>query len=202
SKVQTRPVNASQQQRALQVLAQTLTAQTLQIPEHIQALLVPRAYGEGYNREQFNGLTGLTVDTDTMAASAARFVLDLILHPHRLERLQQQHSRERAIPDVTAVRNTIAQATISPAQRADATSLEQRLAFESLGAITHAYQQENTSATVKAALYSFLQRQQQQWQQAAPSAHRDYAMHALKTWEEGKPWPLKPAPALPPGSPI
>lgn len=202
SAVQARPVNASQQQRALQVLAQTLSANTLQVPEHIRTLLVPQAYGQGYDRERFSGLTGLTADTDTMAASAARFVLELMLHPQRLERLQQQHSHERAIPDVIAVLNTIAQAAITPAQQADASSLEQRLAFESLGAVVRAYQQESASASVKAALYSFLDRQQQQWQQAEPSAHRDYALYALAQWQEGKPWPVQPAPALPPGSPI
>jgi len=200
--VQTRPVNASQQQRALQVLSNTLSAKTLALPEHLHSLLLPSAYGESYDRERFSGLTGVTVDTDTMAASAARFVLDLMLHPQRLERLQQQHSREGAIPDVTKVLSAIAEAAIQPAQNNKASSLQQRLAFESLGAVVRAYQHDNSSAAVKAALYSFLQHQQQQWQQAAPSAHRDYAVFALQQWADGKPWPLQPAPALPPGSPI
>lgn len=200
--VQTRPVNASQQQRALQVLSHTLSAKTLALPEHLHSLLLPSAYGEGYDRERFSGLTGVTVDTDTMAASAARFVLDLMLHPQRLERLQQQHSRDAAIPNVAKVLNAIAEAAIQPAHSNKASSLQQRLAFESLGAVVRAYQHDNSSAAVKAALYSFLQRQQQQWQQATPSAHRDYAVFALQQWADGKPWPVQPAPALPPGSPI
>lgn len=199
---QVRPVNASQQQRALQVLSKTLAADTLALPTALHGLLAPAAYGESDDRERFSGLTGLTPDTDTMAASAARFVLDLLLHPQRLERLQQQHSHDRAIPDTTAVVNHIAQATITPAQAADASSLQQRLAFESLGAVVRAYQTESMSASVKAALFSFLTRQQQQWQQAAPSSHRDFAVYALALWADGKPWPMQPAPALPPGSPI
>ncbi|WP_339878855.1 zinc-dependent metalloprotease [Pseudidiomarina gelatinasegens] len=197
-----RPVNASQQRRALQVITQTLTADTLSLPEHIISLLAPSAYGEGYDRERFTGLTGLVADTDTMAASSARFVLDLLLHPQRLERLQQQHSRVAAIPDVTAVLNQVAEAAIAPAQATKANTLTQRLAFESLDAIVRAYQNEQLSAAIKAPLFSFLQSQLQQWQQAPASAHRDYAVYALTQWQAGKPWPLKPAPALPPGSPI
>lgn len=199
---QTRPVNATQQRRALQVLTDTLTAEQLRLPAHLHGLLVPSAYGEGYDRERFNGLTGLTIDADTMAASAARFVLNLMLHPQRLERLQQQHSRDNAIPSVTTVLNAIAKATLTTAKNSQAKSLEQRLAFESLGAIVAVYQQDALSGSVKAAIFSFLQRQQQQWQQAQPSAHRDFILYALAQWEDGKPWPVKPAPALPPGSPI
>lgn len=198
-----RPVNATQQQRALKQLSRTLSAEVLAVPPTIADLLVPPAYGENANdRERFTGLTGLTADPDTMAASAARFVLDLMLHPQRLERLQQQHYRDRAIPTISMVLNEIATTAITPAQAAEANSLQQRLAFEALAAIVRTYQMDAVSATVKAPLFQFLQQQLQQWQRSPASAHRDYAIYALEQWVAGKPWPLKPAPELPPGSPI
>src|SRR5690554_7941823 len=106
-----------------------------------------------------------------MAASTLRFILELMLHPQRLECLQQQHSADTAMPDVTRVMAAIDSAVINPAQRPAATSLEQRLAFESLGIIAHHYQMKNLSGSVKAPLFAFLQQQQQQWQQAQASAH-------------------------------
>jgi len=197
-----RPVNASQQQRAISVLSQSLSADTLALPERIINLLAPAAYGEGYDRERFNGLTGLVADPDTMAASSARFVLNLMLNSQRLERLQQQHSRDQSIPAVSVLLNHIADAAIAPAYAANASTLEQRLAFEALDAVVTTYNQNNLSAAIKAPLFAFLKAQQQSWQSAASSAHRDYALHALEQWFAGKPWPLKAAPDLPPGSPI
>ena len=197
-----RPVNASQQQRAISVLSQSLSADTLALPERIINLLAPAAYGEGYDRERFNGLTGLVADPDTMAASSARFVLNLMLNSQRLERLQQQHSRDQSIPAVSVLLKHIADAAIAPAYAANASTLEQRLAFEALDAIVTTYGQDNLSAAIKAPLFAFLKAQQQNWQSAASSAHRDYALYTLEQWFAGKPWPLKAAPDLPPGSPI
>ncbi|PHR66453.1 MAG: peptidase [Idiomarina sp.] len=197
-----RSVNASQQLRAIRVLSKTLRAETLALPEHIFSLLAPPSYGEGNDRERFNGLTGLVSDPDTMAASSARFVLNLMLNSQRLERLQQQHSRNKAIPDVTALLNQVAEAAITPAYEANASTLEQRLAYEVLDAVVSTYGHDKVSASVKAPIFSFLQRQLERWQQAPKSAHRDYAVYALEQWFAGKPWPLKPAPELPPGSPI
>jgi hypothetical protein len=197
-----RPVNASQQQRAISVLSQSLSADTLALPERIINLLAPAAYGEGYDRERFNGLTGLVADPDTMAASSARFVLNLMLNSQRLERLQQQHSRDQSIPAVSVLLKHIADAAIAPAYAANASTLEQRLAFEALDAIVTTYGQDNLSAAIKAPLFAFLKTQQQSWQNAESSAHRDYALYTLEQWFAGKPWPLKAAPDLPPGSPI
>ncbi|MDX1705852.1 zinc-dependent metalloprotease [Pseudidiomarina sp.] len=197
-----RPVNAQQQQRALQQLTQTLTAEQLALPESIKVLLVPTAYGEPASRETFSGLTGLIPDADSMAASAARFTLELMLHPQRLERLQQQQQQDADIPDVYQVLKHIEQQAIAPAYQPDASSLEQRLAFESLTAIVQTYMNEQLSSTAKAPLYSFLQAQQQAWESAAVSDHRQFALAALRQLFTEQSWPLKPAPALPPGSPI
>ncbi len=197
-----RMVNASQQQRALRTLATTLNADTLRLPTHIHQYLTAPAYGEGTDRERFVGFTGLLPDTDTMAASTARFSLNLLLNSERLERLAQQHSQQRAVPSVMAVLQQIATASITPAQASAADSLTQRLAFESLDAMVRTYQTESLSAVVKAPLYQFLQQQLSTWKQAPASAHRDFTVYALEQLFAGKEWPLSSAPELPPGSPI
>lgn len=201
--VQLRPVNAAQQQRALNLLSTTLSAEQLRLPTAISGLLTPPAYGEdGNDRERFKGLTGLFADPDTMAASSARFSLQLLLHPQRLERLAQQRQTDAAIPSVNQVLAAVSKHSIQPAFAANADSLTVRLAFESLTAVVESYLQPQLSASVKAPLYQFLQQQQQAWQQAPASAQRDFALHALELLWTKQQWPLQPAPALPPGSPI
>src|SRR5690554_7974675 len=100
------------------------------------------------------------------------------------------------------VLSRIPTAALTPAQAAGANSLQQPLALEALAAIARTYQMDAVSATVKAPLFQCLHQQLQQWQRSPASAHRDYAIYALEQWVAGKPWPLKPAPELPPGSPI
>lgn len=198
-----RPVNAAQQQRALALLSQTLSAEKLRLPNSISRLLTPPAYGEdGNDRELFKGLTGLFADTDSMAASSARFSLQLLLQPQRLERLAQQRQTDNTIPSIAQVLAAVTEQSIEPAYRASADSLQVRLAFESLTAVVETYLQPQLSASVKAPLYQFLQQQQQAWQQAPASAHRDFALHALALLWQHQQWPLQAAPALPPGSPI
>lgn len=198
-----RPVNAAQQQRALALLSDTLSAEQLRLPASIMTLLTPAAYGEDANdRERFTGLTGLFADTDSMAASSARLSLQLLLQPQRLERLAQQRQQDDAIPSISQVLQAIAERSIKPAYAATADSLQVRLAFESLTAVAQGYLQPQLSASVKAPLYQFLQQQQNAWQQAPASAHRDFALHALNQLWQHQQWPLQAAPALPPGSPI
>ncbi|KFZ31466.1 peptidase [Pseudidiomarina salinarum] len=197
-----RPVNAQQQRRALQQLSQTLSAEQLALPDTIKALLVPTAYGEPASRETFSGLTGLIPDPDSMAASAARFTLELMLHPERLERLQQQQQQDETIPDVRQLLSAVEQQAIAPAYQPAASSLEQRLAFEALTAIAGSYLNAQLSSTAKAPLHAFLQQQQQLWEGAAASDHRQFALAALTQLFSEQSWPVKPAPALPPGSPI
>lgn len=198
-----RIVNGAQQQRALKLLSSSLSADTLRLPASLQALLVPAAYGEdGNDRERFRGLTGLFPDPDSIAASTARFTLELLLHSQRLERLAQQAQQEQAVPSLSMLFSAIEQQAIAPAYNAHADSLQQRLAFESLTALVGLYQQPQLSVSVKAPLQQFLQQQQQRWQQAPASAHRDFALAAFAELWQHQRWPLQPAPTLPPGAPI
>ncbi|WP_411360586.1 zinc-dependent metalloprotease [Pseudidiomarina sp. YC-516-91] len=199
--VKARVVNAAQQQRALQLLAQTWQADALALSPEIRELLLPFAYGSSATRENFSGMTGLVPDPETMAASAARFSLQLVLNNQRLERLLQQAQHDADVPSVTDVLTTIATSAIAPAQQNAATSLQERIAFEALTAVAEVYLQDNSPA-LQARLLSFMQQQQRDWQSAADSPAKQLALAALTKLFEDHTWPLKGAPALPPGSPI
>ncbi|RUO61917.1 zinc-dependent metalloprotease [Pseudidiomarina insulisalsae] len=197
-----RVVNAAQQQRALQLVVNTLAPGQLALPPEIEKLLLPFAYGSSATRENFEGYTSVTADPDTMAASAARFTLELLLNSQRLERLAQQQRLQDDVPDVRKVLDTMAASAITPAQKAQASSLEQRVAFEALTATVKLYQNA-ASGVVKATSYAFLTDQLASWQAQPQSAHQQFIVAALTgLLERQQPWPLQPAPALPPGSPI
>lgn len=197
-----RAVNGGQQQRALRQLLRTIAADTLALPPAITQWLQPLAYGEPTNREHFRGATGLIPDAQAMAASSAAFSLDLLLHPERLSRLQQQHEHDDTIPDVAAVLAGIAETTLIPAQHAQATALEQQLALTSLTAVVHSYQAATANALLQAQLQAFLLAQRAEWQAAEPSAMRAFVVDALESWFTRGQWPLTKAQPLPPGSPI
>ncbi|MEA3587496.1 zinc-dependent metalloprotease [Pseudidiomarina sp. 1APP75-27a] len=196
-----RPVNAAQQQRALKVLAQTFSAEQLALPASVREVLLPFAYGSGSTRENFAGNTGLIPDPETMAASAARFSLQLLLHPERLERLAQQHQHNPELPDVAAVFATITRTAITPARSGVATTLAERVAFEALTAVAELYQRP-LSPVLKGRVLHFIESEQRAWQAASDSAARSLALTAIKQLMDDGTWPLKGAPALPPGSPI
>lgn len=199
--VQQRPVNATQQRRALQVLAQTFDAGRLALPASVREVLLPFAYGSSATRENFTGKTGLIPDPDTMAASAARFSLQLVLHPERLERLAQQHQHNTELPDVQAVLDEIAATAIAPARTGVATTVAERVAFEALTAVAELYLQP-LSPVLKGRVLHFLQAEQQAWQDAPASAARSLALNAIEQLLQEGEWPLQGAPELPPGSPI
>ncbi len=200
--VATRPVNATQQQRALAILTSALSTEQLQLPQQVEQLLLPYAYGSSATRENFTGFTSLVPDADTIAASAARFTLQLLLNNARLERLAQQQRLDSNIPSARDVLDSIAEQAIAPAHAVTASSTEQRIAFEAFTAIVELYQQAQ-SGVIKATAYAFLQDQLNSWQQQPASAHQRFLVAALQgLLSEQQAWPLAPAPALPPGSPI
>ncbi|HET8817476.1 MAG TPA: zinc-dependent metalloprotease, partial [Pseudidiomarina sp.] len=197
-----RAVNGSQQQRALRQLLRTIDADTLALSPAIMAWLQPLAYGEPMSREHFHGATGLIPDAHAMASSSAAFSLNLLLHPERLGRLQQQHAYDESIPDVATVLSGIAETTLQPAQQTAATALEQQLALTTLTAIVHSYQAATANPLLQAQLQAFLINQRDQWHNATESATQAFVLNALESWFTRGQWPLEPAQPLPPGSPI
>lgn len=197
-----RAVNGSQQHRALRQLLQTISADTLALDPTVAAWLQPLAYGESASREHFQGATGLIPDPHTMATSSAAFTLDLLIHPQRLSRLQQQHAVDSTIPSVAEVLDGVAATVLVPAQADTASALEQQLALTALTAIVHTSQAAHSNALLQAQLHAFLNAQSESWQDAAPSATRTFVMQALAGWFTRGEWPLTKAATLPPGSPI
>ncbi len=83
-------VSRGQQLSALEAVLETLSAETLAIPEDKLKLFPPRAFGFPRTRESFKGNMGVAFDALSVAETASAFTLSLLLHPERANRLVQQ----------------------------------------------------------------------------------------------------------------
>ena len=92
-------VPAASQRRALDVLLDTLSPESLAVPEHILKILPPRAPGLQETRELFPGYTGITFDPLGAAETLAGITVANLLHPQRAARLIQYHARNPELPD-------------------------------------------------------------------------------------------------------
>ena len=86
-------VAGREQRRALENVLVTLDADFLAIPDHILELIPPPAYRYG-DGEPFPRHTGILFDPLTAADVSADYTLSLLLHPERMARLVDYHSRD------------------------------------------------------------------------------------------------------------
>jgi hypothetical protein len=91
-----RTLSGTEQRRALDALLDTLSPEFLRLPDGLQALIPPAAYGWERDRESPAGYTGATLDLLSLAEASVQHTLDLLLHPQRLARLRQQAALDPA----------------------------------------------------------------------------------------------------------
>ncbi len=96
-------VDAADQRKALAAVLQTLSPETLTLPEPLLNLLPPTPPGFPRNRESFPSQTGLTFDPVAAAQSAADLTLALLFNPERASRLVQYHARQPTLPSLGEV---------------------------------------------------------------------------------------------------
>lgn len=94
-------VDAGRQRRALEVILGILEPETLDLPEPVLDLLLPRPFSAPRNREMFESFTWPAFDALGAARTAADQVVAGLVRPERIGRLIDQHRRspERPGPD-------------------------------------------------------------------------------------------------------
>jgi hypothetical protein len=105
-----RPVAPAKQEKALGEMLSTLDPSFLAIPNRILDLIPPPAYGMAPG-ESFDSRTAPVFDPLGVAASSARFTIDLILQPQRMARLVAQHARNPKEPGLAQVLDRTLDAT-------------------------------------------------------------------------------------------
>ncbi|PTX42914.1 uncharacterized protein DUF5117 [Christiangramia gaetbulicola] len=100
------------QEKALESILKTLTAEELAIPKDKLELFPPRAFGYGRDRESFKSNTDVAFDALGAPATASEMTLALLLHPGRAERLIQQHALNKDLPGLEYVLEEMISETI------------------------------------------------------------------------------------------
>lgn len=88
-----KPVSGNTQKKALSSLLATLSPEALKVPDHIINIIPPAAYGYSKSRESFKSQTGMTFDPIAASESYANYILEFMLNPQRLSRIQQFSNR-------------------------------------------------------------------------------------------------------------
>lgn len=103
------PIPAEQQKRALDTLLQTLTVDTLKLPQQLLQQLPPihNSYWFTVPDETLTSRTRPVFDWVAAAETAAALCFDALLSPQRLERLYQQHLLDSNMPGVVTVLDAV-----------------------------------------------------------------------------------------------
>jgi len=113
-------VPAAAQKAALAALMETLTVDTLRIPERILQLIPPTASGYGGGTaERFEKRTDPTFDPIGAAAIAADVTVTALLQPQRAARTVEQHGRDAAIPGFADIVSALVERTWGATRPAD-----------------------------------------------------------------------------------
>lgn len=195
-----RAMSGADQQRALTALLQTVNPATLVLPETVERLIPPKAYGYSASRESPQGYTGLILDPLSLAEAAAQQSFGILLNAERLARLQWQHQQDSTVPAVSKVLNELWQQL----QQSAATKplIHRRLQVSYLQHLSKLAQQDGLAPEIRAELLQLLTTIQQPLK-SAKDAHALLLLQ-LVTQVQKDAANLSKIKALqaPPGSPI
>lgn len=204
-------VAPADQRKALDAVLQTLTPETLTLPESLLKILPPVPPGYPRTQESFPSETGLTFDPIAAAESAADLTLHVLLDPARASRLVQYHMRVPASPSLRSVLEAVS-ATVAERPEAGhsmSSEVERAVEFRALDAMLSLAVNPAASTQARAIAVSHILDLRKQWTSAAPLTDTAEAIHRaamIRRIEEftnnpAKFVPLKPLIA-PPGMPI
>ena len=96
-------VSAKDQLEALNALLTTISPAQLEVPAHILALIPPRPYGYGRNRETFPSRTGPTFDPIAPAENIVDATFGFLFESGRSNRIYLQNLQDKSLPGFDAV---------------------------------------------------------------------------------------------------
>ena len=195
-------VSSTDQRHALNSILNTLSPLRLHIPERVEALFPPRAFGYPRTRESFKSAMGLNFDPVTAAGSAASMTLDLLLNSARLNRIYWQQVSDPSQLSLDELLEKSAH-MFNTAQASDRlTALNEYVLNLYLRQIMAASVDKQSLPQVKSKLKDHLY----QWERWAKKYHKDMAAQYLdllnQYWQSPDDFDRMETPELPDGSPI
>ncbi len=202
----TEVLDKKEQQKALDALLETISPETLTLPENIIKLIPPRAPGLRNSRELFAKRTGLTFDPLAAAQASSDFTVSFLLHPERSSRLVELGARGNSLSLQDVTRQLVENTWKSSRKK----GLEGQVQLQTEQVIlTHLLalaQNENASYQARAVatatlsdLRKHIERVKSRTRDEAYEAHLIFALARMDKPEEIKPTRVL---DLPPGAPI
>jgi hypothetical protein len=121
-----KPVEADRQRKALEAVLQAISPETLDIPESVVSLLLPRPSGYSDNLEMFPTQAAPAFDPLAAASAAADLAVQGLLRPERTQRLVDFHRRDPKLPGLEEVLDSLVGATFDAPNGEDARRAELR----------------------------------------------------------------------------
>ncbi len=106
------PVAAARQQQAIKAVLDASSVERLVLAEHILAMMQPPDSESSRTREYFTHGTGRVFDPLAPVRAGAQLSAQLLLDPHRAQRLVAQHARDRSLPSLDELLRQVAQRCI------------------------------------------------------------------------------------------
>ncbi|MFZ5970976.1 MAG: zinc-dependent metalloprotease [Bacteroidota bacterium] len=142
-----------QELKALDALLKTVEPASLMLPEGLLRQIPPRPLGYNRHRELVKGKTDLTFDPLAAAESAADLTFGLLLHPARVNRLFEHHSRDARLPGLENVLDKIIGATFkAPAKGGYEGAVQMTVDYALFQNLAKTALHPNTAAPAKAIL--------------------------------------------------
>jgi hypothetical protein len=204
-------VDALIQQQALFALMGTLDPQFLELEGRIVELIPPQPAGYDRHRELFTSYTGLTLDPMAIAESSVNHTLQLLLHPERLARIQQQQLYDPVQKRLTEYFYTLQQiiqklARSTSQHEALAQIVEKRFVSQLLSLAGEKAIQPQVTAAALLQLKEIETDLRKQLELPAPgevAAHRWYLLHLIEEFDRNpESFKLPEEKKMPPGAPI
>lgn len=100
-------IPAKDQNEALNALLATISVNQLEVPAHVLALIPPRPYGYGRNRETFPSRTGPTFDPIAPAENIVDATFSFLFESGRINRVYLQNLQDQSLPSFDAILNQV-----------------------------------------------------------------------------------------------
>lgn len=199
-------VSPKRQRAALDAVLETIDPRVLDLSDEVLSHLTPRLGSWSFadnDRELFRKTAYPAFDTISAAETAADLTFDVLLHPQRAARLVELHRRDAKNPSLDYVLGQTAERVMSASKEGRtgeiAYAVQARYAF-ALMELANSDSSPVIQASASAALDDMWDELRKgSLSQNSWLAERIYAFH-LQAMTETQ--PIKPAKALPPGSPI
>jgi hypothetical protein len=201
-------VPAATQRAALDAILSVLSPETLDLPESVLQLLLPRSFSQEENREMFAHATSPAFDALGAAETASRMAVEALLQPERAARLVDFHRRDAGLPGLEEVLGKLGAAAFpsAPEKNARLAGLREVIQEAVVGGLVRAAERAETPDRVKTREDEALRSLDRKLAEGAASSSGTAGLRRAIAAHFSRPRDAAPAPsaplAPPPGDPI